>query len=64
MNNSTLKATKLGGSKFLIIRMVLVQHYKVILLESQFGETVFFLIKINNYDDSLLRKMSDLRIVN
>lgn len=43
INNSTLKATKLSESKYLIIRMVLVQQSKIILLESQFSKTVFFL---------------------
>lgn len=43
INNSTLKAAKLGENKYFTIRMVLVQHSKIISLESQFSETVFFL---------------------
>lgn len=43
MRNSTLKATKLAESKSLIIRMSVIQHSKIILLESQFTETVFSL---------------------
>lgn len=41
INNSTLKAAKLGENKYFTIRMVLVQHSKIISLESQFSETIF-----------------------
>lgn len=44
MKNSTLKATKLAESKYLVIRMVVIQHSKIILLGSWFSETIFFLV--------------------
>jgi len=47
MKNSTLQATKLAESKLLIIRMAVIQHSKIIFLESQFKEIFFFFFSVS-----------------